>query len=75
MLLHLIYFSSISMFFALFQLSISESRPLSVSVAFGLSIRFTGTSSSCNFNHSVSRGSHTTVLASLFGFYSQSGVT
>ena len=45
MLLHLIYFSGISMFFALFRLSVSEARPLSVSVALGLSIRFTGTSS------------------------------
>ena len=32
-------------FLALFRLSVSEARPLSVSVALGLSIRFTGTSS------------------------------
>ena len=44
MLLHLIYFSGISMFFALFRLSVSGARPLSVSVALGLSIRFTGIS-------------------------------
>ena len=33
MLLHLIYFSGISMFFALLCLSVSEARPPSVSVA------------------------------------------
>ena len=43
MILYLIYFSGISMFFALFRLSVAEARPLSVSVALGLSIRFTGT--------------------------------
>ena len=42
--LHLIYFSGISMFFALFCLSVSEALPISVSVALGLSICFTGTS-------------------------------
>ena len=35
-------------FFALFYLSVSEARPLSVSVALGPSIRFTGTSSIMN---------------------------
>ena len=44
-LLHLIYFSGISMFFALFYLSMSEARPLYISVALGLSIHFRGTSS------------------------------
>ena len=43
-LLHFIYFSGISMFFALFCLSVSEARPLSNSVALGMSISFTGTS-------------------------------
>ena len=44
-LLHLIYFSGISMFFALFRLSVSEAHPLSVSVALGMSIHFIDTSS------------------------------
>ena len=44
-LFHLIYFSGISKFLALFRLSVSEARPLSVSVALGMSIRFTGNSS------------------------------
>ena len=39
------------MFFALFRLSVSEARPLSVSVALGLSIRFTGTSSTMKNKH------------------------
>ena len=47
-LLHLIYFSGIDMSVALFRLSISEAHPLSISVALGLYIHFTGTSSSLN---------------------------
>ena len=37
-LLHLIYFSGLSMYFALFCLSVSEAHPLSVSVALGGSV-------------------------------------
>ena len=44
-LLPLIYVSGTSMFFALFRLSISEARLLSISVALGRSIHFKGTSS------------------------------